>query len=607
MFASCLAVPGCHPPPRNRPRSSHVAASCRARSRAVYGSAWVTTRLLAAATILLWVASLVPHPVCCSRVLQPALTRDDDAIDAADIIAIGPQPSHLDDGRPLALSQAILHLNAHHHTTTSHAVTPSPPGQPQQALLTPVSGVTVTTDIRPRPPGRVDDSDERRSIYGPSAAAAGDVERPRRHLRVLWQDSDSDDVSDDQQGSDAGSEPDDLPQSYTQLSGDRAGTDLSRFGMIKLVRGPVGTRTQGRASSVACNANFLAGSQATNKMFTADQLQAIASANVTIPWRPTNEARSNRIDPESAAQGQTWRVPDFFVIGAQKSGTSTLWSVLSLHPHIRWGQVKENFYFRTQAGPVECSNSWGPYLQQFNEPKSVLPLEVVGDFTTTLLVCPCCARVMHMMNPGARVVALLRSPVPRARSRYQEQMSNQNTEDPNAWPEHDKMLKEGKTFAQVAYTRMQAIKKCNRTGVSLQKCMMDDSIVGWGYYTAFLSPWLEEFGPDRVLVIYTEELVRDLLAVVGLVENFLGISNFKYSSSVEDARFNSHECYGWAAESSKKRGCVGKAKKMEAKPTAKDREKLDELARFYSTMVQELQALADCGIVRQPPSSWHAN
>ena len=45
-----------------------------------------------------------------------------------------------------------------------------------------------------------------------------------------------------------------------------------------------------------------------------------------------------------------------------------------------------------------------------------------------------------------------------------------------------------------------------------------------GCYADFLAPWLDTFGPDRLRIVWFEDLVADEVGVLGELATFLGIS-----------------------------------------------------------------------------------
>jgi len=104
------------------------------------------------------------------------------------------------------------------------------------------------------------------------------------------------------------------------------------------------------------------------------------------------------------------RKPDYLIIGAQKSGTSTLFRLLSEHPDIQNPYTKELHYFD----------------QNFNRPfywyKSHFPIDrgkITGEATPIYLFHPAIPLRVQTHLPKTKFIVILRNPVDRAYSHYQ--------------------------------------------------------------------------------------------------------------------------------------------------------------------------------------------
>jgi len=121
------------------------------------------------------------------------------------------------------------------------------------------------------------------------------------------------------------------------------------------------------------------------------------------------------------------RWPNFFVIGAGKSGTTSLYHYLKQHPQIFMSPVKEPKYFALAGhqldfkGPgdtrivADTTTTESAYLALFDGAGDI---PIVGEASTIYLGdCGAAAR-MAAQVPDARLAAVLRHPVDRAYSAY---------------------------------------------------------------------------------------------------------------------------------------------------------------------------------------------
>ncbi len=120
-------------------------------------------------------------------------------------------------------------------------------------------------------------------------------------------------------------------------------------------------------------------------------------------------------------------VPNFLVVGAAKSGTSSLDRYLGQHPDIYMPRKKEAHYFSVPDFPAAFR---GPGDEGMNK-ETIRDREryealfdgatgrrAVGESSVFYLYYPGTARRIWQWNPAMRVVMLLRNPVDRAYSAY---------------------------------------------------------------------------------------------------------------------------------------------------------------------------------------------
>ncbi|WP_181312998.1 sulfotransferase family protein [Nocardioides campestrisoli] len=122
------------------------------------------------------------------------------------------------------------------------------------------------------------------------------------------------------------------------------------------------------------------------------------------------------------------RLPDFFLIGAPKAGTSALHAALAQHPQLHMSRVKEPKYYMCGDSPPPAYKGPGDahsnrewiwqrrrYLDLFRDvPAGVL----AGESTPFYLYNRDARRRLAVDRPDARLVAVLRDPVDRAYSNW---------------------------------------------------------------------------------------------------------------------------------------------------------------------------------------------
>src|SRR5438105_3219492 len=145
-------------------------------------------------------------------------------------------------------------------------------------------------------------------------------------------------------------------------------------------------------------------------------------------------------------------LPNFFIVGAGKAGTTSLYRYLGQHPQIYMSRVKEPSYFASEIRPENLSpvfarhierqsrrlrlrevltdgkplrpsgwliSEWDDYLRLFQE---VRDEKAIGEATVSYLWSRTAAGNIAACLPDAKIIMLLRDPAERAFSQYLHQM-----------------------------------------------------------------------------------------------------------------------------------------------------------------------------------------
>lgn len=104
--------------------------------------------------------------------------------------------------------------------------------------------------------------------------------------------------------------------------------------------------------------------------------------------------------------------PNFFIVGAPKTGTTALCQYLSDHENIFLSEPKELFFWNTdfpgQVAHGRCKNLES-YLKKFADARPAH--KAVGEGSTHYFVSETAIRNLMTFNPKARVIAMLRNPI----------------------------------------------------------------------------------------------------------------------------------------------------------------------------------------------------
>ena len=138
------------------------------------------------------------------------------------------------------------------------------------------------------------------------------------------------------------------------------------------------------------------------------------------PSSPQARPEAGPRDPGAAARGS---IPDFYVVGHAKSGTSALYTMLKRHPQVFMPDSKEPWFFaeelheRTPPRPEGTPKTLDEYRAWFAD---ATPEQLVGEASPLYLWSRTAAARIADVRPDAKVVAILREPASFLRSLHMQ-------------------------------------------------------------------------------------------------------------------------------------------------------------------------------------------
>ncbi|MFP3937120.1 MAG: sulfotransferase family protein [Phycisphaerae bacterium] len=127
-------------------------------------------------------------------------------------------------------------------------------------------------------------------------------------------------------------------------------------------------------------------------------------------------------------------MPNFFIAGAPKCGTTALRYYLMSHPRVFMSPVKEPGYWAEDLPGHREVRSRDDYLALFSAATS--DQTVVGESTATYLYSDIALEAIRSFNPEVKVVAMFRNPVDQAHSFHAQMYYNGDEDEPDfrrAW------------------------------------------------------------------------------------------------------------------------------------------------------------------------------
>lgn len=195
------------------------------------------------------------------------------------------------------------------------------------------------------------------------------------------------------------------------------------------------------------------------------------------------------------------RLPNFIIIGAGKSGTTSVYNYMKQHPEIFMCPIKEPRFFAYTGKinndlQVPHKNSYFPtktfeeytslFKQATNEP-------IIGEASPIYLTSTVAAERIRKLLPEVKLLAILRNPVDRAFSHYT-------------------MLVRGGIESWEA-----------ETGFKKDTFKKDSLIVRGGLYYENLMRYFALFSEKQIKICIFEDLKRNTLSVIQDIYAYLGV------------------------------------------------------------------------------------
>lgn len=208
------------------------------------------------------------------------------------------------------------------------------------------------------------------------------------------------------------------------------------------------------------------------------------------------------------------RIPDFFIIGAAKAGTTSIHALLSMHPDIFMPRQKEPEFF---ARDELFAQGLDHYARHF---EAAQPGQLVGEASTLYSLSPffpeTAARI-HATVPGAKLIYVLREPVSRAYSYYGQVVKGYQNET--------KDYRVNRTFEQFLDPDRSRVADRSLVFGPANAHLPDvpELVLAGSDYPMQIRAYLKHFPRDQMLFLTFDDFVADQAAFAGKVTTFLGL------------------------------------------------------------------------------------
>jgi sulfotransferase family protein len=218
-------------------------------------------------------------------------------------------------------------------------------------------------------------------------------------------------------------------------------------------------------------------------------------------------------EPPATVRRPQVRVPDFFIVGHAKSGTTALYEMLRRHPQIYMPENKEPWFLASDMQPRFQPPMAGTPPQTLDEYLALFadaePGQQAGEASSSYLWSRTAAEEIARVQPDARIIAILREPASFLHSLHLQLLQTH--------VESEKSLR-----------RAIALEGARRQGKHIPRRSHRPQLLQYSElvrYVEQLRRYHALFGRERVLVLIYDDFRRDNEASVRSVLRFLEVND----------------------------------------------------------------------------------
>tara|TARA_Y100000310_G_C20552056_1_gene748578 strand:+ start:319 stop:1188 length:870 start_codon:yes stop_codon:yes gene_type:complete len=193
--------------------------------------------------------------------------------------------------------------------------------------------------------------------------------------------------------------------------------------------------------------------------------------------------------------------PNFFIVGAPKSGTTNMSYYLMQHPQVFMPENLEPYYFARLDVPQnykrEIISDEKKYLNLFKNAKNC---KVAGESSPVYLYCPHSALEIKNRFPNSKLIISLRNPIEIAYSEY--------------FSLKFMGFDQNRSFDELLDSSEEQLTRDE---------FHIDSLLEAGFYSKHIKRFQKIFSKNQIKIIIFEEYVKNTVPTINSILSFLGI------------------------------------------------------------------------------------
>ncbi len=211
-----------------------------------------------------------------------------------------------------------------------------------------------------------------------------------------------------------------------------------------------------------------------------------------------------------AVTGPLRTLPDFIIIGSMKSGTTSLYYDICEHPCVELASYDEIGYFDVNYHlGLNWYRSMFPTIFKKNKIIKKFGKFMTGEDTPFYFWNPKVVKRIQNDLPKVKLIVILRNPIYRAYSEYQNGIRNGT---------------ENRVFEEIIKDEIENIK--SKKTMSVELCSGNNAVLARGIYYKQLELWKEKIKMNQLLIIQSEKFSEEHSNVMNDIFEFFELPKY---------------------------------------------------------------------------------
>lgn len=191
-------------------------------------------------------------------------------------------------------------------------------------------------------------------------------------------------------------------------------------------------------------------------------------------------------------------LPNFFCVGAQKAGTTSLHYILNQHSEIFLPEVKEIHFFNRDENYKKGLSWYSDFYKNVNNQKAI------GEICPDYIYNNNCPERIFNYNPNAKLILILRNPAERAFSHYKMRFGRGD---------------ENRSFKEIVNKEVELI-------ANNQKYPLPDHYLARGFYDKQIERYYKLFDKKNILILkFEQDFLKKRKETIETILKFINVNS----------------------------------------------------------------------------------